>query len=337
MWGTAATVYINPAVYGKYFSVIGLLFPVFVGLVLFLGVVTLLFQPKLIWITLVGLLGCCSSLRDYCPINLSSPPPKNAWKVMSYNTMGLSSFAKDERTNDFEVVRYVCSQQPDIACLQEIAFHNDEEFQSVHRTVKRYGMHFDCNFVGDSRVGVISKFPITKNEIICHSKSNGAVAFYLTPKPQDTILVISAHLESMRLSKEERSNYKEIVQNPEQMEEVHGKVTFIKKIATGGEERAHQTDTLIAFLDKHAHQKIILMGDFNDTPISYAHHSVCSRLIDAYRATGNGIGRSFNKDAIYVRIDNVFCSSHFKPYAVRVDESVPFSDHYPIIGYLKPL
>lgn len=335
MWGCAGTVYINPATYGKYFSVIGLCFPIFVGIVLFVGFVTLLFQPKMVWITVVGLLGCCSSLRDYCPINLSSPPPKNALKVMSYNTMAFNNWAKDEKTGDMEVMRYVCSQRPDIACLQEASFRNDDDQRSALNTIKRYGLHYDWCAIGDGTVGVASKFPIVKHELLCHSKSNGAVAFFVTPKSQDTIIVVSAHLESMRLSKEERSNYNEIVRNPEQVEEIHGKVTLIKKIATGGEERAHQTDTLIHFLNKHANKKLILMGDFNDTPISYAHHSICSRLTDAYRATGNGIGRSFNKDAIYVRIDNIFCSSHFKPYATRVDDSVPFSDHYPIIGYLK--
>lgn len=29
----------------------------------------------------------------------------------------------------------------------------------------------------------------------------------------------------------------------------------------------------------------------------------------------------FNRDAIYVRIDSIFCSSHFKPYAMRIDTS----------------
>lgn len=335
MWGCAASVYIDPSIYGKYFSVIGLTFPIWAAAVLFMTVITLLFQPKMVWIPLVGFVGCYGSIRDYCPINLSSPPPKRAWKVMSYNTMSFGNWKKDEQTGEYEVARYICSQQPDIACLQEIAFRNDEDHEMVQRTVKNYKLHIDWSFVGGSKVGVISKFPIVKNEMICHSECNGAVAFYLTPKAKDTLVVVCAHLESMRLSKEERSNYKEIVENPEQIDEVHGKLSLIKKIATGGKERAFQTDTLMNFLDKHAHNKIILMGDFNDTPISYAHHMMCSRLTDAYRATGNGIGRSFNKDAIYVRIDNIFCSSHFKPYAVKVDDSVPFSDHYPIIGYLK--
>ena len=337
MWGCAAVVYINPAHYGKFFSVIGLIFPICVGMVLFVAVVTLLFQPKMIWISIIGLLGCCGSLRDYSPINLTSPPPKGAWKVMSYNIMSFGAYTKDEKTGDLEILRYICTQQPTIACLQEFAFRTDEEYQSIRNTAKRYGLQVDWSFVGENRVGVMSKFHIAKKETIFHSKTNGAVAFYLTPKAKDTIIVVSTHFESMRLSKEERSKYKEIIQNPEQAEEIHGKLSLIRKIAKGGEERGLQVDTLTAFLDKHANQKLIVMGDFNDTPISYAHHEVCSRLTDAYRATGNGIGRSFNKDAIYVRIDNIFCSSHFKPYAMRVDNSVPFSDHYPIVGYLKPL
>ena len=92
MWGCAASVYIDPSIYGKYFSVIGLTFPIWAAAVLFMTVITLLFQPKMVWIPLVGFVGCYGSIRDYCPINLSSPPPKRAWKVMSYNTMSFGNW-----------------------------------------------------------------------------------------------------------------------------------------------------------------------------------------------------------------------------------------------------
>ena len=141
----------------------------------------------------------------------------------------------------------------------------------------------------------------------------------------------------MHLSGDERSEYHELVKSPTKADKVHGKLTLVRKIATGGYERAMQADTLAQFIDRHKGRKLIVMGDFNDTPISYAHHQVCSRLTDCFRATGNGIGRSFNRVAIYVRIDNIFCSSHFKPYAMGIDTSVSWSDHYPMVGYLKEL
>lgn len=337
LWGCAASVFVDPSIYGRWFALIGLAFPIIVGVVIMIGVVSLIIKPRLALISLFGLLCCCGSLRDYCPINLTSPPPKGALKVISYNTMSFGNCEMDDNGKDFRLVRYLITQQPDIACLQEANVNNSEQYDRIEASMKRAGYHFKLVWFGGNRVAVMSKKPIHRAETICRSTGNGAAAFYLTPLPgcRDTVIVISAHLESMHLSPEERGNYNELVHNPEDIHSIGGKRDMLRKIASGGVERAHQIDTLAAFLDRHRDDRILLMGDFNDTPISYAHHQVCTRLTDAYRATANGIGRSFNRDAIYVRIDNIFCSSHFKPYAMMVDPSVPFSDHYPMVGYVR--
>ena len=133
----------------------------------------------------------------------------------------------------------------------------------------------------------------------------------------------------------DRKNYKQIVMNPQDADEVKGKRAIVKKIVDATYERAHQADTVANYVARHDDKKIILMGDINDTPVSYTHHRFTENLTDVYRATGNGFGRSFHLDAIYVRIDHIFCSSHFKPFSARVDQTVPFSDHYPVTVYLK--
>lgn len=337
MWGCAATVYVSAATYGKYIAVVGLGFPFCVAAVLAVGLVCLLLKPRLVWIPVVGLVGCFGSVRDYFPVNLSSPPPKGTLKVMSYNTLALGNMRMSDDSVNYEVVRYIIDQRPDIACLQEVSFRNDDDRGRMTRSMRRYGYHFETIWVGENQLGVMARMPIADKRVVCHSKGNGFAAFSLVPRRGDTITVVCAHLESMHLSGEERSEYHELVKSPTKADKVHGKLTLVRKIATGGYERAMQADTLAQFIDRHKGRKLIVMGDFNDTPISYAHHQVCSRLTDCFRATGNGIGRSFNRDAIYVRIDNIFCSSHFKPYAMRIDTSVSWSDHYPMVGYLKEL
>ena len=57
---------------------------------------------------------------------------------------------------------------------------------------------------------------------------------------------------------------------------------------------------------------------------------------ESYVATGNGPGWSYHKSSIHVRIDNILCSSEWKPYAAKVDNTCPYSDHYPIICWLTP-
>ena len=338
LWGCTATVFVDSSVYGKYFAPIGLAFPFCVAAVVGCIILCLLFKPRLTWIGVLGLIACCGSLRDYAPINLSSPAPKGAIKVLSYNIMNWNNWAMTPDSTNYETIQYLTSQKPDIACLQEITFKNEEEIKRIDRIFSHAGYKLSCDFVGGNRIGIITKWPVIKSQVITHSEGNGAIAFYLEwPRRGDTLIVITAHLESMHLSQKERDKYHTLVKRPEEADTIHGKLDLIRKIAQSGTVRARQADTLSTFVDQHRDTPLILMGDFNDTPISYAHHKICSRLTDCYRATANGIGRSFNRDAIYVRIDNIFCSSHFKPFAVRVDDTVPFSDHYPIIGYLKPV
>ena len=335
MWFCAASKYLNPAVTHKFISLAGLAFPISVLIVLLTALVCLIIARKQVLILILGLAVCFNSLRDYCPINLTASVPETAdLKVLSYNTMSFSSWEKDE-DGAFSVSKYLMNENPDIACLQEVSFRKTEDQEAMLKVCEAHGYHYKWTVIGETNMGVLSKFPIVKMDTICQSAGNGAAAFYAVRGEQDTLLIINAHLESMHLSKEDRGQYHAIVKHPAQADTIKGKRTMLRKICNSGVTRAGQADALGKFLDEHAGQQIILTGDFNDTPISYTHHQVCSRLTDAFKTAGNGISRSFNKDAIVVRIDNIFCSSHWTPVYTKVDHTVKYSDHYPIISYLK--
>lgn len=336
LWGCAASVYINPSIWGGIFGVVGLAFPFCVFAVVVMLVICLIFRQKAAFIPLLGLIGCYGSVRDYFPINLNTTPPKSCLKVMSYNTLSFGRWQTDEKGN-YAVIRFIGTQDCDLVAVQESPLRLDYQDEDIKRDFRRYGYYYEWLPLGINAVGLASRFPIVDKETICHNDLNGATAFYVSPKQGDTIIVVNAHLQSMRLSTEDRNQYHQIVKNPEQADTIKGKRTILTKIAQASRLRATEADSIAQFLDRHQGKKIILMGDFNDTPVSYAHHQVCSRLTDAYRSSGSGLGRSFNQDAIIVRIDNIFCSKHWKPYGAFVDNSVPFSDHYPIIAYLQPL
>ena len=96
------------------------------------------------------------------------------------------------------------------------------------------------------------------------------------------------------------------------------------------------TAEVAAFVEQHKDKNIILCGDFNDTPVSYSHYQLGKNLKDCYVATANGLGRTYNRYAMLVRIDHILCSPHFwKPYSCHIDNQVNYSDHYPIICYLQ--
>ena len=91
-------------------------------------------------------------------------------------------------------------------------------------------------------------------------------------------------------------------------------------------------DDVEEYLAQYKELPVILCGDFNDTPISYTCHRLSrAGLESAFSAVGKGLGRTFNRDAFVVRIDHAFASPQLVPLTCRVDNSVFFSDHYPLL------
>ena len=335
MWLCAGCRFINAAETHRIFSIPGLLFPISAIIVVLTAVVCAFVARRQLLILLLGMAVCFHSFRDYCPFNFgTSIPEENFIKVMTYNTLGLGEHKTDD-AGDFQIAHYIGTENPHIACLQEANFRYPADQESFLKTIEEYGYDYKWLAVGDANMGVASKFPIVDYKEIFHCGGNGAAAFFVLPPQQDTIVVINAHLESMHLSAEDRGQYHAIVKNLNHADTIKGKRTILSKIANAGVERARQADLLAHFVDSLAGKRIILTGDFNDTPISYAHYQICKRLTDAFKTAGNGMGRSFSKDAIIVRIDNIFCSSHWIPQYTYVEKSVNYSDHYPIISYLK--
>ena len=53
---------------------------------------------------------------------------------------------------------------------------------------------------------------------------------------------------------------------------------------------------------------VLVCGDFNDTPISYAHRTIQGDLTDAFAESGRGMGITYNQNFFWFRIDNILHS-----------------------------
>lgn len=328
LWLCAASVFVSPVRF-RLLGVVGLAFPFLLAGVLFMLILTLLLAPRRSWVPLLGLLGCICSIRAYCPLNFTIQAPADAMTVLSYNVENFGSPKKGENGRN-PVCDYVERLRPDIFCFQEGAMSGDRFDSEVRDRLRPLLPHFDSLNVSKNIIGCLSRYPIVGKEEICRHGTNGAVAFRLLQDDGDTLIVVNCHLESMHLSKEDRDRYHELVKRPDQSDVESSSRRIVSKISHAAVERARQADSIAAYLQRNKGRSIILCGDFNDTPISYTHHRIASQLTDAYTATGNGLGRSFNRDAIIVRIDNLMCSEDWRPYECTVDRSVTCSDHYPI-------
>ncbi len=330
----AASVYLSPA-YCSLAGIFGIAFPVFLLFVLFAGGLSLLFAPKRVWISILGLLACSGSIRTYFPVNLTTPAPKTALKVVSYNTMSFGAQKKDADGNMY-ITNYIVGSKADIFCLQEDGCTEVNRRKAWQSICKVLPYRDSINFGKSNAVSCMSKFPIVKKEKVCSSKTNGSAAFFLLRGRKDTILIINNHLESLGLSPDERTNYSDIVLKNEHKQVRSTFSGILRKMAKSSVVRSKQADEIAAYLARHNHLPTIVAGDFNDTPISYTRYRIGEELTDCFRTSGNGFGRTYNRNAMFVRIDHIFCSSHFRPFSCHVDDDKEHSDHNPVVTYLLP-
>lgn len=185
---------------------------------------------------------------------------------------------------------------------------------------------------GGNCLMLLSKYPIlSKERIPYESKGNMSVAYRLKVKDRE-VLLINNHLETTGLSLEDRRQFKNLVIGKLQVDtaEETSKLLVVK-LAEATKKRALEAEAVAKYIQQHKEQSIILCGDFNDGPISYAHRTIAKDLTDCYIASGNGPGISYHHGGFFVRIDNIMCSDDWEPYECKVDDKIAVSDHYPII------
>ena len=75
---------------------------------------------------------------------------------------------------------------------------------------------------------------------------------------------------------------------------------------------------------------VVVCGDFNDVPNSYAYYTVGKGLQNTFNKKGAGIGRTFSHISSTLRIDHIFADKRFT-VTQFVRNKKKISDHFPIV------
>lgn len=313
----------------------GLAFPVFLILNFAFLVFWIVFKTRWAIIPFAGFLLCYAPIRIYCPLNITHTPPRDAIKVLSYNVWLFAGW-ETPGSKPNPILEYIKEQDADIVCLQEsnLTEIKKAKVDSVLNPIYQYqdtAMHQTGNCIS-----IYSKFPIlSKERIMYESKGNLSAAFKLMVNGEE-VLVVNNHLETTGLTVEDKDRFKTMMKGEMKVDTAGlTSKTLINKLGKAMSIRARQAEAVARYVAYHSDMPVILCGDFNDSPISYARRTIAKELIDCYVEAGNGPGISYHHNGFYFRIDNIMCSAHFEPVVCRVDNKIKTSDHYPIICWLK--
>ncbi|MDO4692707.1 MAG: endonuclease/exonuclease/phosphatase family protein [Porphyromonadaceae bacterium] len=277
-----------------------------------------------------------SALSAYLPINRrwEHEPTETGkqLKILSYNTSAFG-FKRHSASSPNPILQYIKSTDADIVCLQESMLADSREYGVTLEQLKAYlGQQYpyidarNAQSHGSTLI-LLSKYPIKEaHRFDIESHANGAVWYKLQVEGRE-VMVVNLHLESFRLRKKDGEGYVELVRNREALrlkEAVNAKFapTF----------RAHniQADMIANQIESYGSDRVIVCGDFNDTPVSYARRRIAHSLQDTYIERGNGFGFSYTTWFFVVRIDHILCGHAFVPESAYVDDAATMSDHHPI-------
>ncbi|MGC1391531.1 MAG: endonuclease/exonuclease/phosphatase family protein [Bacteroidales bacterium] len=276
---------------------------------------------------------------NYIKLSRPSGDKTNTFKVLSYNIRLFNYFENNRGiTSEKKVIEFIKAQKPDIICLQEFfisGYPAVEEKLMIDALGGKYYSHMKLIGSGKNRFyGIVtfSKFPIiTKGEII-HPGSSSLSIYTDVLIKNDTFRIYNNHLQSFRLHRMERSFIDELTteDDKEAMNEVKSLSVNLKK---GFVKRALQAQVVKDNINKSPHH-VIVLGDFNDTPVSYSYRKIRKGLNDSFLNSGYGAGftyiGNYPRNRIdYILYDDALVNTYFEIIRVK------YSDHYPIIAYFR--
>lgn len=281
----------------------------------------------------------------------------NCVKVMSYNARLFGLYDEENKdlrdANRNQVYELFSRERPEILCLQEyfwdgsglLDFPTTDTIMKILRLdnpARNCYQYFPVsNNAKNYHYGlaIFSRYRILDGGCVYSNNSSTNAVVYVDVKyKSDTLRIYNIHLASMHMNAEDYAMGKEIVTNGIDDPNLDKKARILsKKVGKAFLERQAQVQVLRAHIDS-CHYSVIVCGDFNDSPVSYAYHQVSYGMKDAFRESGGGRGNTYCGDAFPAfRIDYIFHDERFKSFGYTTYDSLSVSDHYPIWTYISLL
>ncbi len=316
--------YISPYISPDFFwpiSFIGLIFPIlYIINIIFLIYWAIGFK-KPMWANIIILIIGIGNIKNYIGTSPNTKSSPDNIKVLTYNVRLFNRYNWIEKVNVKEQISdFLINENSDIVCIQE--FYTSKNIPSFNYPFQHIGLQ---NRVDQWHMAIYSRYPqITKETIRINGKQmNNTCIFSDIVVRQDTIRVYNLHLASNWFN---RSDYS-FIENPKKEHLKKSLLGIIKRMKDSYIKRAKE----VSVIKKHMQNSpfpLIVCGDFNDTPLSYAYYSIKHNLVDAFSNSGKGIGASFVKIPA-LRIDYILHDKKFKNTNYTQHNEI-LSDHYAI-------
>jgi endonuclease/exonuclease/phosphatase family metal-dependent hydrolase len=342
--GAYLSAYVNPSI-TTVFAFLGLAYPfLLVSNILFLLWWLIRGRKKLLLSLIVILIGY-NPLITYVQIMPGREAPKDSQviKLLSYNVQNMAHSNIGRRDDNIrnKIYGFIGSQSADIACIQEFSA-NSNNADLVFGELKSLTHFEECFFTNynpkrshrlDALV-ILSNLPYHNSGALSIPGDHHNFGIFIDIiLGEDTIRVYNLHLKSIQFQHEDYQFVEDVAKGQTETGAFsEGSKSILRKLHNAYQVRAEQTAIVLESLDNCPYE-VIICGDFNDTPLSYAYHKISSGLEDSFVNAGYGLGNTFSGKLPPIRIDFIFHPSKYKSYDFEVLKT-QLSDHYPVSVYL---
>ena len=331
-----------------FLSLFTLLLPYLLLLLVLFFLFWLLVKPFWIVISLATILASVHAVTNvfstHIPQEFSLEKPAENIRVMSWNLELLNILHyKDHPKIKPQILDLINKYNPDIACFQEMVAGESKKainyFPDIEKALRfndyLYSYRVRDDFDKNHHYGIIifSKLPIIRKQTLVNSPNsyNSTFQFVDVLAGADTFRIFNIHLQSLKFS-QTNLNYLDKGTVPAEGN-ISESRNIISKIKQGIIKRASQAVFIKDELN-HSPYPVIVCGDFNDVPVSYAYETIGDGLQNAFVKKGSGISRTFSSISPTLRIDNIFTDKEFTIVQfTRIKKLL--SDHFPIIADVK--
>lgn len=322
-------------------TTLGLSIPIIVLINLIFVVYWTVVFKRYLFYSLIALILSYSLIWDHFQFGSLKKDTESADKVisvLSFNAHNLSNtnLNRGDKAIRDSIMHFVDRQKADIVCFQEFQSYPTRGVQAVDDYQKAIGHSYVQQFpylIKNTHEFVdllvlYSKYPIVNSyPYYMDGKSYGFYADLMIGK--DTIRLFNLHLESNHFSKNDYEIFttKEVKLNEYNSNQI---ILLLQKLKKYSIKRSYQARTIRTDIDASPYS-VIVAGDFNDTPSSFAAHHIRQDLKDAFREKGKGYGNTFNGDLPPMRIDYLLFAEEMQVWDFKILKT-ELSDHYPIVA-----
>ena len=278
-------------------------------------------------------------LSNFVRFGKAKTDVEGTFKVLSYNVR-LFNYYENPRDKESEkkMLELIRKEQPDIVCIQEYFISGSPSLKDAE--IKKalggkYYSHVKLIGISGNRyygIATYTKYQIIKMGDIIHPRSSSLTIYTDVLIKKDTFRIFNNHLQSYGLKRMDRSLLEELsaAGDNQTMSEIK---SVSSSLSTGFIKRAVQADKVKEQIGKSPYP-VMVIGDFNDTPISYSYRKIRKGLNDAFVKAGHGAGFTYRGYYPANRIDFLLYDNSLECSSFDIIK-VKYSDHYPIIGYFK--